>query len=382
MPLKDVFITRSAVFFPNEPVSNNEMESYLGLINGKPSRAKAIVLRNNGIKRRYYALQKGGVPTHTNAQLTSLAVRNLFEKNADELKEIKLLCCGTSSPDQLMPSHGVMVHGWLPETGAVEVFTPSGNCCAGMQALKYAYMAIRTGEVSKAVTTGSERLSRALYAESFEEEAKRLAELEENPILAFEKEFLRWMLSDGAGAFLVSDKKNEEGLSLRIDWIESASYAHLAEPCMYMAADKTPDGKLKSYMDFTPHEIMEQSVLSMKQDVRLLDKYIVALGYETLKSICDKKNFSVAEIDYFLPHLSSEFFRKKIAETLNQNGMGIPPEKWFTNLTEVGNVGAGSTYLMIDELLRGNRLQKGQKMLLMIPESARFAYVYALLTVC
>jgi len=48
----------------------------------------------------------------------------------------------------------------------------------------------------------------------------------------------------------------------------------------------------------------------------------------------------------------------------------------------MGNVGAGSIYLMIDELLNGGKLQKGQKLLLMVPESARFAYVYALLTVC
>src|SRR5260221_274322 len=80
-----------------------------------------------------------------------------------------------------------------------------------------------------------------------EEEAKHLAMLEENPFLAFEKDFLRWMVSDGAGAFLVTDKKNEEGVSLRIEWVESASYAHLVETCMYQGSDKLPDGTLQSY---------------------------------------------------------------------------------------------------------------------------------------
>ena len=51
----------------------------------------------------------------------------------------------------MMPSHGIMVHGWLPEMGAIEVVNPAGNCCAGMHALKYAYMAVKTGEVHKAV---------------------------------------------------------------------------------------------------------------------------------------------------------------------------------------------------------------------------------------
>ena len=190
------------------------------------------------------------------------------------------------------------------------------------------------------------------------------------------------MLSDGAGAFLLSDKKNDEGISIRIEWIESASYAHLVEPCMYMAADKLADGTLQSYMEFTPEEISSRSVLSMKQDVRLLDKYIVALGYDALKDIIERKKLDIKEVDYFLPHLSSEFFRKKIAQTLDEHGIGIPQEKWFSNLTQVGNIGAGSVYVMIEELMNTGKLQKGQKILLMVPESSRFSYVYALLTVC
>ncbi|MBS1609122.1 MAG: hypothetical protein JSS70_10270, partial [Bacteroidetes bacterium] len=67
MPLNEVYITRTASFFPNNPVSNDEMEDYLGMINDKPSKSRRIVLRNNGITNRYYALEKGGKPTHTNA---------------------------------------------------------------------------------------------------------------------------------------------------------------------------------------------------------------------------------------------------------------------------------------------------------------------------
>jgi 3-oxoacyl-[acyl-carrier-protein] synthase-3 len=381
MSLKEVYIVRAAHFFPNNPVSNDEMEDYLGLVNGKPSKSKNIVLRNNGIKSRYYALEKGGKPTHTNAEITSLAVRELFKQNPEELKTIQLLSCGTSSPDQPMPAHGIMVHGWLPETGPVEVLTPAGNCCAGLQALKYAYLSVKSGEVTKAVTAGSERTSKLMSASTFEEEAKTL-EMEENPYLAFEKDFLRWMLSDGAGAFLLSDKKNEDGLSLRIEWMESASYAHLVETCMYQFSEKTPEGDLRSYMDFTADEMRGKSIHAIKQDVKLLDKYIVDLGYQTLKGIIDKKGLKISELDFFLPHISSEFFRKKIAAKLEEMGIGIPQEKWFSNLSRVGNLGAGSIYVMIDELLNTGKLQKGQKLLLMVPESARFAYVYALLTVC
>jgi 3-oxoacyl-[acyl-carrier-protein] synthase-3 len=382
MALKQVYITNTSAFLPNDPVSNDDMETYLGFINGKPSKSRKIVLRNNGIKTRYYALTKEGKPTHTNAQMTALAVRALFASQPDGLKDIDLLSCGTSSPDQMMPSHGVMTHGWLPETNAIEVVSPSGVCCAGMHAFKYAFMAIKTGDAQLAVATGSERFSGSLVSNVFEEEAQKLIELQKNPFIGFEKEFLRWMLSDGAAAFLLSGQPNEKGLSLRVDWIEGVSYANEMEVCMYMASEKLPDGTLKSYMDYTPEEIMDKSILSIKQDIKLLGDNIVPLGGKRIKEIFERKGLDADEVDYFLPHISSDYFKSKIFDIMALYGTAIPYEKWFINLSSVGNVGASSAYLMVNELYHSGRLKKGEKILLLVPESGRFSYMYAMLTVC
>lgn len=382
MSLPPVYITDTSIFMPNDPVPSEEMEEYLGYINDKPSKSKKIVLRNNGIKTRYYALTKEGRATHTNAQMTALAVKALFRDNPEKIKDVELLSCGTSSPDQMMPSHGVMVHGWLPEAEAIEVVSPSGVCCAGMHAFKYAYMAVRTGDVHLAVATGSERFSASLVSHVFEEEAQKLKELNENPFIAFDKEFLRWMLSDGAAAFLLSDKPNDKGLSLRVEWIEGASYANEMETCMYMASEKLPDGTLKSYLDYSPEEIISKSILSIKQDITLLSNNVVPLGAKRIKEIFDKKGLDANDIDYFLPHMSSEFFKSKIFEQIALYGASIPYEKWFVNLSTMGNVGAGSVYLMVHELFHSGRLKKGEKILLLVPESSRFSYMYAMLTVC
>jgi 3-oxoacyl-[acyl-carrier-protein] synthase III len=382
MSLHEVYINNTSVYFPNDPISNDDMEEYLGYINDTPSRSKAIVLRNNGIKRRFYALNKGGTATHTNAQITALSVKALFKDNPEEIKSVDLLSCGTSSPDQMMPSHGVMVHGWLPETNAIEVVSPSGVCCAGMHAFKYAYLATKTGEVSKAVASGSERFSASLVSKVFEDEAQKLKDLVEDPYIGFEKEFLRWMLSDGASAFLMSNKKNEAGISLRVEWIEGFSYANELPPCMYMGSEKLKDGTLKSYLDYSPEELLSQSVLSIKQDVKLLSKNIIKYGGMAYAAALTKHGLTSDEIDYFLPHMSSEFFKEKIYQVMIEQGRSIPYEKWFVNLSQVGNVGAASVYMMVDELFHSGKLKKGDKILLMVPESARFSYMYSLLTVC
>lgn len=379
--MSEAYITRIAKFLPNEAVSNEEMEQYLGYINGKPSKSKAIVLRNNKIKSRYYAITKDGAVTHTNAEMAALAVRALFADAPDTLREIDLLSCATSSADQLMPSHGVMVHGHLPETESIEVVSPSGVCCAGMHAFKYAYMSVKLGDKVKAVSCASERLSSVLRSDQFEDEIQQLIKLEQNPFLAFEKDFLRWMLSDGAGSFLVESKPNKDSISLKIEWIEGCSYANHEEACMYMGADKLPDGTLKSYKDYKPDEVLEKSILSIKQDVKLLGEKIVKLGFTKLKNILIEKGVSMDDVQYFLPHLSSYFFESKIDEFFTENGIPIPKEKWFTNLDSKGNVGAASIYMMLEEVFNSGRLKKGEKILLAVPESSRFSYMFCLLTV-
>ena len=382
MSFREVYINNTSSFFPNDPVSNDEMEEYLGQINGAPSRSKAIVLRNNGIKNRFYALTKEGKPTHTNAQMTAEAVRALFKNNPDSIKDIELLSTGTSTPDQLMPSHGVMVHGHLPETKPFEVVSPSGVCCAGMHAFKYAYLATKAGEVQQSVATGSERFSLSLLAGNFEDEAKRLKELVDDPYIGFEKEFLRWMLSDGAAAFHISNKKNETGLSLKVEWIEGFSYANELEPCMYQGSEKLKDGTLKSYQDYTPQELTAQSIMSIKQDVKLLSKNIVLYGGYGVSESLARHGVKSEEIDYFLPHMSSNFFKDKIYQQLIANGTGIMYDKWFVNLDQVGNVGAASVYFMVNELFHSGKLKVGDKIYLLVPESSRFSYMYSLLTVC
>ena len=47
--MNEVYITASGAFLPNKAVSNEEMEDFLGRINGKDSRVKERILKQNGI---------------------------------------------------------------------------------------------------------------------------------------------------------------------------------------------------------------------------------------------------------------------------------------------------------------------------------------------
>ena len=221
-----------------------------------------------------------------------------------------------------------------------------------------------------------------MRASYFQKESEKLALLETHPMLAFQKEFLRWMLSDGAFALLLQGAPNPDGLSLRVDWIDITSFANTKETCMYCGAEKDEAGSLRGWSMFPGEEWLSQSLFMLKQDTRMLEENIVPLGVTYLLQLAEKYHFTPGDVDWFLPHLSSLFFKDKILEESGRRGCFIPEEKWFYNLPTVGNIASASAFAMLEELMNTNRLQKGQKILMMIPESARFSYCYCMLTVC
>ena len=375
----DVYITKVAKFLPNNAISNDEMEDYLGLINETASKARRLILRNNKIVSRYYAIDKTGKSTHSNAELTKNAIQGLFDDKFGAM-DIELLSCGTTTPDILVPSHAAMVHGLL-KNKSVELNSSSGVCCAGMNALKYGFLSIKSGSTQNAVCVGSEKLSTWLRSDKFEKEVDSLKSLEEQPILAFKKDFLRWMLSDGAAAFLLESKPTGD-ISLKIEWMESYSFAYELETCMYAGGEKLENGEIKPWNDYSPNEWLEQSLFSLKQDVKLLGENILIKGTQSAVEALKKHNVSADQIDFFVPHVSSHYFVDGLNKTMIEYGIGVPMEKWFMNLATVGNVGAASIYLAVEELIHSGKLKKGDKIFLSVPESGRFSYAYAYLTVC
>lgn len=377
-----VFITRCAAFLPNEPVNNDQMEALLGQVGERPSRARRLILRSNQITTRYYAIDPAtGKHNYTNAQLAAEAVRRLADDNFN-VHDISCLACSTTIADQLMPSHAVMVHGEIGNPPC-EVVGTTGVCACGMSALKYAYMSVLAGLHNTAVAAASEAASYTMQAQNFEEEIQqKIEQLEAQPEIAFEKDFLRWMLSDGAGAVLLENKPRPGKTALRIDWIEMFSYANEMDACMYAGARKNADGSLTGWQQVSAQERNVQSYLTVKQDVKQLNDSIVHYTVEKPLSDLQKKyKLQTEQIDYFLPHYSSGYFRDRLSAGLARVGLDIPQERWFTNLTEKGNTGSASIYIILDELFNSGKLRNGQKILCYVPESGRFSTAFMLLTV-
>ena len=170
--MPEVYINKISKYLPNKPISNEEMENKLGLIDQKTSKSKNIVLRSNKITTRYYAIDDNGKSTHTNAELTKNAINGLLDENFKE-NDIEVLSCGTSTPDLILPSHAAMVHGLFKQR-SIELNSASGICTSGMNALKYGFLSIKSSNSNNVVVTGSEKVSTWLNSNNFEKEIEDL----------------------------------------------------------------------------------------------------------------------------------------------------------------------------------------------------------------
>jgi 3-oxoacyl-[acyl-carrier-protein] synthase III len=378
----DVFINDISAFLPNAPVTNETIEDVLGKVNGNGSKAKRIVLNSNQIKQRYYALNpETGRLTHTNAELTAEAIRKLNPYPGFMPNDIECLCCGTTSPDLLFPGHALMVQGELG-IASCEAMTTSGICLSGMTAFKYAVMSVAGGLASNAVAAGSELASSYMRSQFLTPFFNDVSDLENRPERAFDADFLRWMLSDGAGAVFLSSQKNVDGLSLKVDWVEVISYAGALETCKYAGGFKQADGRVVGWRDI---EAFESGALphrfSVRQDIKLLDREIVRTMGNALSATIKRHALRPEDVDWYLPHYSSAYFRPKFYEEMVRIGFEIPYDKWFTNLSEKGNTGSAAIYIILEELFHSGKLQNGQRLLCFIPESGRFSHAFMRLTV-
>ncbi|MGN7357305.1 beta-ketoacyl-ACP synthase III [Paenibacillus sp. SAF-054] len=372
--MNPVYITSLGKFLPGSPVSNEEMEDYLGKIGGKSSKTKRIILEKNQIRQRYYAIDKEQKSLYSNAEMASLAVRDAIERHGSITdNDIGFLAAGATRGDVLLPGFASMVHA---ETGlpVMEIASHAGLCASGMHALKNAFLHIRSGEHEAAIACASEFLSREFKHTKFEAQG-----IYSNSRVPFDTDFLRFMLSDGAGAAILQNSPSASGLSLRIEWIDNKSYANQYDVCMYSGMSKE-DG-LRSWLDYPSiHEAADHGALNLRQDVRLVNE-ITKVGTSRFLELVEEGRMIPDEIDWMVCHYSSHVFKEEIFRLLELGGVSIPDEKWFTNLYTKGNTGSASIYIMLEELMNEGHLSEGQKVVCVVPESGRFQASTMLLTV-
>ena len=203
--MKPVYITSSGSYLPGKPICNDEVESYWGFIKGKKSRTKNRILKQNGIKTRYYGINKKQESLTSNEEMALSAIKDCLLKSELVDKNIEFFATGTTQGDLPIPGFASMVHG-KANFDECEIASHQSVCSASMMAIKNAYNNIKLGEKNNGLVCTSEFASRLFKSSRFEKQ---------NRPLSLQEDFFRWMLSDGAGALLLENVPSKNKISLK-----------------------------------------------------------------------------------------------------------------------------------------------------------------------
>jgi 3-oxoacyl-[acyl-carrier-protein] synthase III len=197
-----------------------------------------------------------GATLMLNEELAAHAVRRALADRGIDVSAVRMLATGTTQGDVLVPGFASMVHGRLGG-GPMELLSAAGVCASGMAALKAAVSGVQLGQHPVAVALGSELVSRS-FATRPDAEAP-------------DTTFLRWTLSDGAGAVVVEPEPRPDGLSLRVDWMHLVSHAHEHQVCMSAGLSGTEPKAGATWLDRSDAQF---EVPRLRQDMSALSALV------------------------------------------------------------------------------------------------------------
>lgn len=354
----NAYITRIGSFLPGEKIDNDCLPQFMGELEGEAD-VRKIILRMNGIRSRHYALNRDQEPTHDVYDLAVNAAENCLEPGSQEIDH---LSAGSTNTPMIGPGISSILHSRLSLKGiltkGIEINSNSGICASSAQALVNSSRAIRCGDHNSSLCIGVEQPSAILKSTFIKPPSDRETHIGSlTGSKWFMSVFLRSMLSDGAGAFLLKDQPREKGISYRINWTHSHSFAHTAPLCMSL----------------------EGGSLRISQDVSILTEHLGPCVREVVSGAMVANGDSLASYDIILPHLSSFSFKHHLMGVLEEMCEGNPVSHW-TNLETAGNTGAASIFIMLDEFTRTQSPINGDRIMLFIPESGQFNFVLISLT--
>jgi 3-oxoacyl-[acyl-carrier-protein] synthase-3 len=362
-PMTHAYITGVGAYLPGDPVDNEQLATRFGDGSTRGTALRRRALAANGIRTRHYAVDDRGSTLMLNEELAAHAARRALADRGLDVAAVRMLATGTTQGDVLVPGFASMVHGRLGG-GPMELLSAAGVCASGMAALKAAVSAVELGQHPVAMALGSELVSRS-FATAADTEAP-------------DTSFLRWTLSDGAGAVVIEPEPRPDGPSLRVDWMHLVSHAHEHPVCMSAGLTPGPEARAgatwldrRDPADDSPFEIPR-----LRQDMSALPA-LVDMGVAEFSALVRAGRIDPS-IEHVLCHYSAEHFRVKLFDRLREAGHNLDCERWFTNLHTAGNTGAASIFVMLEAARP--RIRPGDRVLLVVPESGRFSLAFAHLT--
>lgn len=277
------------------------------------------ITTRTGIKQRYKAADD---------EYTSLfavkSARQAIERAGIEPKDVDIIVCATTTPDQILPSTGCLIQAELgcENAAAMDVFAACSGFIYGISMVE---SMIRTGQIRYALVIGAEVLT------------KYVDYTDRSTCVIF---------GDGAGTAVLGAVEEGKGIlatKIRSDGrFEESLYAR-GGGTKYGTSHETIDNRMH-YFSMKGNAIFKMAVRSMA-DISL--------------EMLEKAGRSIEEVSVIIPHQANQRITEAVADRL-----GVSMDKIYSNIAQTGNTSSASIPIALDECLESGKIKKGDLVLL------------------
>ncbi|MBI4297044.1 MAG: ketoacyl-ACP synthase III [Chloroflexi bacterium] len=300
-------VTGWGKYLPSRVVTNHELEDTLDTTD-------EWIRTRTGIKERRLAASH-----ETTSSMATMAASQALASAGMEPQDLDLVLVATCTPEHLLPASASVVQNALGARRAA-AFDLNAACSGFVYALATAYQFIAAGNFENILVVGSEIYSR---------------------ILNWKDRSTSILFGDGAGAVLLQAQDGEPGL-LSFILGSDGSRANL----LYVPgpAGATEAGRNGFYLSMKGAEVFKFAVKAMCQASR--------------KAV-EAANLSLSDIELVIPHQANYRISQAAAHSL-----GIPLERFFSNVERYGNTSSASIPIALCEALEEGRVRPGDHLLM------------------
>ncbi len=365
-----VKILGSGVFLPGKAIALDDIDLYLGEITEAPAQVmkwhkRIKPLMKEMLEVEYYHFAIDPITrkfTEDNITMSVKAAKQALEYAGMQADEIELICYGSAHQDQ-MPTASVRIQEGLgiEQCGEISIHA---NCTSAYKALLFAHDMIKNGRYKTALVISSGMASSEMRSEYMNQ-----------PLLCKEELFLRYFLSDGAGALVLKASENKEnGLFLTSTYMESVggnkpSAMNNKRPAYWMNPKEEYE---KGY-----HHLAQMFNEQLRTHFHDTDGSVFLKG---LRRMIGKYDINVEKIKYFQINFPSKHISELIMDECES--LGIDRNTLYSRMSSMGYPGPPMAFICLDKIIRDEKLIKGDIVLSFVTEVSKFMQAGYTVEVC
>lgn len=298
---------------PEKLITNQDMEKLCDTTD-------EWITQRTGIRQRYNV-----APGEGTSDLAAPAVSQAIEAAGMDPKDIDLLLCCTTTPDNVVPATACRVQEYVGASNAAAMDL-NAACTGFIYGVATADAFIKTGKAKNVVIVGAEVASNRLN---------------------YARRDTAVLFGDGAGAVVMTPSENGRGVLTSHMWADGSGL----EMLWY------PGGG--SRIPVTHENLDDLDVHTVQMNGQGVFKRAVTDFSAAIAKALDTAGYTIDDVDIMIPHQANVRIINAVAQKV-----GLPEEKCIINLDRVGNLIAGSIPVALDEAVRDGRVKEGDLVLL------------------